>query len=251
MKVILGDFLFNLNRIIIMSDFIQLLKDRLTSPFFSTYLFSWIATNRNFLYTMLFLDENLIFQRYKLLKNEYLTQLFYNHEFITKYLWITSNICIKILSISLRFITPLIMVFIVYYIINKIERHIYKLDQENSTKKTKIKYIEEISRIDEKIKKLNKENELIEISQKVDTKKRDEEFKRMSDIDRTHFNINMEELTHYIYQWGKINTHTGKWTIEYWDVNWFIDVESENIKRTEKWKYFLKLYNQSKKKNEL
>lgn len=143
-----------------MNDLIQLLKDRLTSPFFSTYLFSRIAINRNFVYTMLFVDENLIFQRENLLKNEYLTKLFYNHEFITKYLSITSNICVKILSISLRLFLPLILVLIIYYIINKIEIFIYEKEKEHNKEKLKIKYTKENEIFDIKILNLRKQNDI-------------------------------------------------------------------------------------------
>ena len=244
-----------------MTDLIQLLKDRLTSPFFSTYLFSRLVINRTFIYAILFLDQNLLFQREKLLKTEYLTNLFYNHEFITKYLLIKLNIWIKLLSITYRFMIPLIVVFLIYYIINKIEIFVYELDQNQKALKRLIKYDKEWQLLDKKTINLLKENEISQLSMEIkiikECKPIINEFDALeiSNWDGSiSFWMAMKAIKENIRLWlnAKPTNRTKQQIINFFENKWIIVLfDNNNCVLTEKWKIFTRWYDKKTKLNDL
>lgn len=60
------------------NSFKEALGKRLTTPIYGTFFISWLIFHWEFAYTMFFVGEEKIFQATKLLKNDYLTQTFFN-----------------------------------------------------------------------------------------------------------------------------------------------------------------------------
>lgn len=250
----------------VLSELIDWIKNRITSPLLSTFMISWLLVNRNFIYTMLFVDENFIFQRDGLLKNEYLSHMFYNHELVTKLIWyihsdiwinlwatiikslmpLLSEIWIGWLSMAIRFLVPLIIVLLIYGVINPFDKCVYERDQKHLYKKKSIQEIEEGKYLDIAILTSKKKSELSILQEREELKKEYKELVKEyeSNFKEDNFTFILQTLESFINEnvevpIGRITKEIidffeEKWIISKWGIN-----HPRKISLTEKGKKML------------
>jgi len=105
------------------------LKKRFHTPLYGTFILAWAAFHWDFLYTALFVNQDLIYKKTGLLKNEYLHHTFFNYG-------------------SLQFYLLWLLPFLVtWLIIWKLPRYLlipaFKKDQQYRTEQRKITLSEE------------------------------------------------------------------------------------------------------------
>jgi hypothetical protein len=62
-----------------MTEFLkEIFKDRVTHPLYKTYAVSWFIVNWKVIYSLFFVSEDYIFEKYGLLRNEYFFDLFFS-----------------------------------------------------------------------------------------------------------------------------------------------------------------------------
>lgn len=54
----------------------EVIKERLFSPMYFYFIIAWVITNWNFVYALLFADEEIVFKAKNLLKVEFLSQFY-------------------------------------------------------------------------------------------------------------------------------------------------------------------------------
>ncbi len=248
----------------VLSELIDWIKNRITSPLLSTFMISWVLVNRKFVYTMLFVDEGFIFQKYGLLKNEYLSHMFYNHELVTKLIWyihsdiwvnlwatiikflmpLLSEIWIDWLSMAIRFLMPLIIVLLIYGVINPFDKCVYERDQKHLWRKKSIQEIEERKFLDIAITNANhrynlrasKERERLEEAYKALTKKYEEKFTTnfKSVIDYIEDNADKGKIWEQILTDTMMSFFIQQGIIKRWDIT-----NQGGISLTEYWRELL------------
>lgn len=124
------------------------LKARLSSPLYGTFIISWIIFHWKFIYTLLFVSEEKIWQATSLLKNDYLSKVFFN--FSNWYFYVAWTM-------------PFILTWLVIWKFPKwISLPAFKKEEEYRLAKKRIRIseqmklgLEEIKLEQENIKKLN------------------------------------------------------------------------------------------------
>lgn len=140
---------------------INALKKRTTSVAFGTYIFFWISSHWQGVYTALFVSEDKIYDKFDLLKNEYLTRYFFNLDSWTDILGYLMP-----LVLTLLFIWPLPKYILI---------HLYRIEQEHKTERLRVKFNQEKIRRDFEIKKIEQESEKVKAkTELVTTKKKAE-----------------------------------------------------------------------------
>lgn len=228
-------------------------KKRLTSPIYGTFLISWLIFHWEFVFTVLFVSEDKIWQSMGLLKNEYLVKNFFN--FFDWYLY-------------LSWILPFILTWLIIWKFPKwISLPAFKKDEEYRLEKTKIRITEqkkveteEIKFEQEKKKKLNvvretvkKEKEIEKLDPTINWEKEYEIFKN------TQYYSNFGIIIESIYQhngntdWYQNNsvvkTHIPKGILAYCHTNGLIEFgkNNESISVSEKGKFFIRQFTSDNK----
>lgn len=217
----------------------EALKERMTSPFYGYFLISWLIVNWDFIYSALTIDQNLLFQKEGLLRNEYLLQ----------------NILPPQHSLEWFFdflIEPFILTIIVFWIMPYITREFYRQHVKNISRLEKIridattqKTKAETELINEKLKHVQAERKADEIDPKISWERDFSEFKE-TEIYRKFYQI----LRSYYKQNSWIKSDGNSIDLDilaYADSNGLVDIGEDDyqnaiIKPTEKGRFFFKLY---------
>jgi hypothetical protein len=132
----------------LLKSIIESFKTRVSNPLYGTFIVTWILVNWNFVYSFLFLDQNIIFQESGMLKNEYLSSYFFDEV----------TILCKIFDFA---ITPIILTVLIIWVLPK---YIFL-----PAIKEDAKYEIERNRL-----RLEKERDLRELRVEIERKKADE-----------------------------------------------------------------------------
>lgn len=156
------------------------LADRLSSPFYGYFLVSWFVVNWDFVYSAFFVDGKIIYEKTKLLKNEYLLQKILPVHYISLDYWWTF------------LVLPLILTFLALWPMQIITRLVYKKHIENKKAEEMIKASAlivkaetetkvqkaETALFEAEVRQAKIEREAEEVSPRLLWKKEYEEFKR-------------------------------------------------------------------------
>jgi hypothetical protein len=221
------------------------LKGRLTNPAYGSYIIFWVILHWQFIFSVFSLDQNIVLQKTGLLKNEYLSQTFFNfHDWYFYFSWLF----------------PFILTWFVIWILpDLILLPAFEKDQEYELAKKKIRIIQEreveneqtkleqqnVKKLEAVVEKVTKEKEIKEIDPSLQWEEEYEEFKRTSFYNR--FNL---IITSIYDRYGAIywnNNSDGsipRDMLAYLDTHELatINREERNISLTEKGKFFVKKF---------
>lgn len=131
-------------------NFTEVIKERLFSPMYFYFIISWVVTNWNFAYTLLFIDEEIVFKAKNILKVEFLLQ-FYKFDSFWAGMW----------SMSKLVVIPTISAFLAVWWLSKASEKFFKKNEEYKQNKRAIerglKYAEDVKMVKEKIEIRNLE----------------------------------------------------------------------------------------------
>lgn len=97
----------------------EIIQDRLFSPMYFYFLISWIVTNWKFVYTLLFVDEETILKTQRILKMEYMAQMYH----------------LDFSSALHLFVVPALSSFIFVWWISLLSNKFYRKHEENQMEK--------------------------------------------------------------------------------------------------------------------
>ncbi len=180
----------------LLNDALKNFKDRIKSPFYSTFIIAWCITNWKIIYVTLFCSEEYIFKTTNGLNKVNFIESFYNKNwyFIYNFIPLPSlqHWMIK------PFFLPLIAVFTIHYGISKIDIMVFKKNEENIISKEKEKNRIRKESIEEEIQVKEKEKE-IKILKKSEEEEWDEEYDMF--LSKTNnSNQYLVELKYIIYE---------------------------------------------------
>lgn len=229
------------------------LADRLSSPFYGYFLVSWFIVNWDFVYSALFVDGKIIYEKTKLLKNEYLLQKILPEHYLSTEYWLSF------------LILPLFLTFFALWPMQYLTRMIYKRHIENKKAEENIKAAALTARAELETKILNAETavfqaevaqakiekEAKEVSPELIWKKEFEEFKKhelfskfQKVIDSVYSNSGktyVHEYSDEIQEWYTFSVPQD--VVVYSDVNELISKDSTGgISFTPKGKAFVRYY---------
>ena len=220
------------------------IRNRAASVALITYSIFYAGFHWQRFYAMLFVDEEIIFSKFGLLKNEYLDIYFFGWR-NGEMLW---GILIP-LALTIIFIWPF-------------QRHIlikaYKIEQENKTERRKVKLVETQKIEKFKSELIKEESKTIKAEKvKIDAEKElseskikaaktdptilwDNEFKA---FEESHHSVDLDNIINIVYQHngyyqGRIDADS----LAYFDAEGLIKIDpgSRLVDLTEKGKYFVK-----------
>ena len=105
------------------------MKKRASSSLYGTFVLYWLIFHWNFVYTLFFVSEDIIWNSMNLFKNDYLVKIFFNYTEVSFYLF-------WVLPIIFTWLT--IWIFPEYIVIPA-----FKKEEENETRKSIIKLEEQ------------------------------------------------------------------------------------------------------------
>lgn len=220
----------------------EVLKNRLTNPVYGTFIICWLTLHWQLVFSLLFLDQNIILARTGLLKNEYLSIRFFNFHDPLLYL---------------SWIVPFGMTYlIIWFLPTWIFIPAFRKEREYESEKIKIKIRLERELEQEKTELV--EQEKIKFQTIIETNKKKEEVKNADpNVEwsqeykefETHENFN--DFNYIIdaiydnngYKTDLINNNKSH-LLGYCDAMNLIELYNQNmqIRLTEKGKYFVKNY---------
>jgi hypothetical protein len=225
------------------NSFAEAIKRRTASAAIGSYLFFWAAYHWEGLYATFFTSQDLIFQQYHILKNEYVGKYFFGfHNDWYFYLGLVVPLVLTIL-----FIWPLPKFVLI---------HAYRLEQKHKTARRTIKFYEDKKIKDLDIETVNQKTAAVVAATKLSTKERAakkvdptiiwsdeyEEFKK------TRFYSSFDYLTNSIYKHsGNIRGYQFEIPREflvYIDANGIVKLSTDKnkIDLTDKGRYYLKRF---------
>lgn len=134
---------------------INALKKRTTSVAFGTYFFFWTSFHWQGVYAALFVSEDKIYDKFHLLKNEYLASYFFNFDKWTDILGYLIP-----LTLTLLFIWPIPKYILI---------HLYRIEQEHKTERLREKFKQEKLRREFEIKEIEQESEKVKAKTRLVT----------------------------------------------------------------------------------
>jgi hypothetical protein len=231
------------------------LKDKLSSPFYGTFIISWLLWNWKAWYVTFFIDSNLLFQTKGILKIDYILS-FYPWGYFLNSIYF--------------FIPPLVSAYLIIFWLPRITRKFYKksLKNENVIKLIKLEEDRIIAEAEEKTfkaeevkldveeKVLKKEIAVKKIkSEKSQEEKWEEEYRKFKE---SKYFIQFFSLKKTIYEkggktWENDGVGLGRHQLVSADFKAYLDVNEivkigkdtngyEIVTLTEKGKYFMKKY---------
>lgn len=229
------------------------LDERMWSSMYGTFIITWIIANWQAIYTTLFIDQELIFKTYNLLKIDYVWLYFYGWGNFTTY-W-------KL------FFEPIIFTYLIIWFLSKIElicfkkNYTNKINQRNAAIEEEEKLLQKEKNLEEnRWKILDKKEENIDKEKKIEKEITNEE-KWEDDFIKLRtwviFTSSMHDLRRSIYEFNWRTRETDNFNREvifqltseqtsYLHVNGLIDFQdgtgNQIIELTEKWKFFMKRY---------
>ena len=227
----------------------EAIRRRSTSAVIGTYSFFWITMHWQGVYTGIFVDQNTIYQKYGLLKNEYLNTYFFSPQEVgyLNFLW--------------GLLLPLLLTYVFIWVLPKfifirafIEERDYKLEKQKILIDNEIKLEQHRQKladtsaqaIDAEKRVAKKEKELEKVDPTFSWKKEFELF------DRSGLTKVLGPISSAVYtnggrlrpEWSK---ESSKWigvelnndVLAIAHTNGLIEIENERISLTEKGKYFI------------
>ena len=226
--------------------FINILTDYLKEKASSTILFSlfffYILCNSRWIFTAFFTDQNLVFEKYGLLKNEYIYQNYVELHFDSFWFWFCTIIAPFVLTYLYVWWIPKIVINPAFkrQLKYQNERRKFKIEEENkllnlknNTIKEEAKNTDAMIELEDKKNKLNKTNPEVLL---------DEEYRTFQS--NQNWVVALNELQNIVYgNHGNIVGERKPDILTLLDVNGLIDssgVMDDSIYITEKGKAFLK-----------
>jgi hypothetical protein len=231
----------------------DIIKKRTTSAVFGTYVFFWASFHWQGIYATLFTSEDLIHEKFGLMKNEYINQYFFGwHGWSSLWGYLIPFI------LTLLFIWPIPQVALI---------HIYRLEQRHKVARRRVKIEEEESLQVEKesLAKQTKKTLVAELA--VEDKKQEAAKKDPKILWRQEFNnfkktndySSFSEILRAVYTHGGDTYVSGMYSgsspifqlnpqaLKMADVKGLITISSSGskVKLTEKGKFFASLYDKS------
>ena len=230
----------------IWASIIEYFKSRAKSQVYGVFGFWWVVLHIGYVTTLLFVDQQLIYQKTHLLKNEYLAQTYLDYTKAESWL---------------RLLAVMVMTFLTLWLFPKIIFNpSYGLEKSNQLKRQKIKIKYEKDLLDAKADAIkrevgtltaelqkNKLEETVEGSKQKIWGKDYEEFKKStlySDFDEIRESIYEHYGSTMIKSNGEVNFSVNSELLAYANSNDLVDFDSEEqtIRLTDKGKYFIKTY---------
>jgi hypothetical protein len=214
------------------------LADRLSSPFYGYFLVSWFIVNWDFVYSAFFVDGKIIYEKTKLLKNEYLLQKILPVHYVSfEYWWAF-------------LVLPLILTFVALWPMQFVTRLVYRKHIENKKAEEMIKASALVVKAEAEVKQAKIEKAAEEVSPKLIWKREFDEFKKHSlfsefqkVIDCVYSNGGKIYNKYYdedVHEWFEFSLPQDM--LVYADVNGLI-IKGENvITLTDKGREFVKTY---------
>ncbi|HEY0980143.1 MAG TPA: hypothetical protein VGE18_01895 [Candidatus Paceibacterota bacterium] len=250
----LKDFFGGTNEIVVSAD--MALKDRITSPFYGYFLISWCVINWKIIYAAFFVDQEKVFEKFGLLRIEYLS----------------NELFLKLNEVSywLHFwIFPFISTLILFWISPYITREFYRKSLKNQIALKVIEIQETTKKVKEEEKLIKQQTNLIkEKTEKAKQNKKagnenpeilwEEEFKNF--ISSSIFSKFTQILDSIYIHEGKIRVESAmslsysrnydfeidKDVLVFADTNNLIKISNgKTISLTDKGKFFAQKYSQS------
>ena len=236
----------------------ETIKEKTKSPFYGSFILSWIIINWKLLYILIFISSDKIFEKANLLKNEYITNLLPP---------------IKSWEHWLNFaIYPFLLSIFIFWVLPFITREFYKKSIRNSIRLEKIRLDETTEKTEQVTKLVEKETALIaqeveQSKQKKRAKAEDPEIlweREFKDFQKNVVYSRLGEIVNVLYDNGgrtikyinntrirQVNANT----LAVLDTKGLIKIieedidEPEKIELTEKGRFFLDRYLSEKDKD--
>lgn len=222
----------------------EVIKKRFSNNIYVNFGFVWLVFHWEFTYTMLFLSEDLIYQKYGILKNDYLVETFFNLN--SWYFWVS-------------WVTPIAITYLLIWWIPKyifIPAHKKDIEYEYAKEEAELETKEFIER---KKKDVVKETEArLEVESKLESEypqyalekdynsfKKSKFYKDFKIIIESVYSRNGEIRIEDPYE-GRLFFQIPTEILSYAHSNDLVEIEGEKIKLTSKGKYFVKEYNKDK-----
>lgn len=238
--------------------------EKITSPLWWTFIITWLVWNWQLTYTTIFVSWDKIYEKYEILKIEYIIEKIYDWS----YHFFTLPIIVD--YITYWFIWPILSTIIILWFIPYISNFVYirdtklfKKDRILAKDKMEIEVLKEKNRLLKEEKKeintyIKEKEKIINKKEKIEEKEENLENKEYKKWDEEYNSI----IKKYKDLITKLETfiYEHKWHINNYDWNRQLDTELEKIldsnwiikkiekeenwwaiyTLTEKWKYFLK-----------
>lgn len=229
---------------------------KMHSPLFGVFILSWAAVHWQSIYVAFFVSEDLIFKKYGVLRNEYITERFLNFHHLSFYI---------------GWIAPIVITVLVIWVVpDRIGIHAFKADEKYKTKKKRF-VIQEAARLEVERKKLEKAStsRLKATTERAKSRKKlakvdpaaawDEEFKLFQ---KSPLYGSFQEVINSVYKFGgriRPSYATDQWQgipqdmLVFADTSGLVHIDtagaSRKIALTDKGKHFVSLYSSSKLEN--
>lgn len=239
-----------------MNDFLETVKEwikyRTSSVLYWTFAVSWLLTNWKIWYISFFVSEEYIFNRFWILKVEYIENIY-------RISW-----WYGVGNIFLLIIIPWLAVYSIHWWLSKLETKVYKKSEENKSEKRRINAKQEIEyrksqkfietekwqTLDIEEKNINKEK-VIEESKSIE-QLREEEYDNLKSHAKTKLFTALEQLqtSYYTYNWliYSYDDYEREIIVIENESVVFLDIYKlwrkswNSLEITDKWRFFLEKY---------
>ncbi|KKU57190.1 MAG: hypothetical protein UX81_C0043G0010 [Parcubacteria group bacterium GW2011_GWA2_47_12] len=138
----------------------EAIKERFFSPFYGTFIISWLIFHWKFVYTAFFVSEEKIWESAGLLKNDYLSETFFDFSSLHFYI---------------SWILPFVLTYLIIWRFPKwISIPAFREDLDNITKKQKMLItaekeleIQQVAKVDVVVERVRKETEVKQAEKKI------------------------------------------------------------------------------------
>lgn len=209
-------------------------KERLTSPFYGYFIISWFVTNWKIFYVALFIDQELIYKKYNLLR----------HDYISDYVFPTGTTILKD-----YFLIPLLFTVLFFYVFPYISRSFFRKYLRNKKAMQVIELQENKKVIVQETKLLKEEGAKAKLEKKIEKETPEilweKDFIKLKNEGRLYNKFRQiidcvyEHKGHLEYGLTKLVDQD---ILVFSDTNELIIINGNSIKLTEKGKFFTKRY---------
>lgn len=218
------------------------LKDKFNSPFWATFIVSWLLWNWKVWYVTFFIDSELLLKNKCTLKIDYISNLFIPTSFLD-FIWILFH------SLIFPYLSAYLIIFVFpIYITRKF--YLQSLDNVNNEVLIKKRKEKELLDVEKDIKETKKDIKNIEKQSKTQQEIWNEEYEELKK--KTYFN-SIEKIIKCVFEnGGYISDTSSRANIlsikdkTYFSTSKIIEIHptsfGEEIKLTEKGNYFIKKF---------
>ena len=226
---------------------LQHVNAKAKTQLFGVFSIWWVILHADYFITLFLVEQSIIFEKYRLLKNEYLHQEFFKYG--TFEFWA-------------RFMTPFVMTWFTIWIFHRhVVNRAYKKEKENDYRRQEIKFkydkdVESLKqrKLEKQETTLKKMSTVIEKEKEIDENAKylwESEYRELSKLPLVKY---FENLIESLYSHGgkvrvidaydELTFEINRDILAYADTNGLIEYNREKqlISLTEKGKYFVKRY---------